>query len=187
MDVWRLPDTLTVAGKKYKIRTDYRAIIDILIAFNDPDLEADEKWLTCLAIMYVDFANMPLKEYNEAATQAQLFIDMGENEKNPKKFQPRVMDWEQDAKLIIPAVNRVLNEDVRGKEYLHWWTFLSAYTEIGDCAYSQIINLRTKKAKGKKLEKWEQEFIRENSDIVTIKAKLSEAEKEEQRQLEEIF
>ena len=65
-----------------------------------------------------------------------------------------MMDWEQDSAVIIPAVNKVLGKEIRSMPYCHWWTFLGAYMEIGDGVYQQILQIRQKKLKGKKLEKW---------------------------------
>lgn len=59
---------------------------------------------------------------------------------------------------------------------VHWWTFLSAYTEIGDCLFAQIVGIRSKKAKGKRLDKSEQEFYRKNKSIVDIKVRYTDAE-----------
>lgn len=186
MEVWELPTKLDINGNEWEIRTDFRVILDIISALSDPDLDDSEKWLACLTILYIDFDKMPQSDYIEACKQAKTFIDMGlDNE--TKKVRPRTMDWEQDAQLIIPAVNRVIGKEVRAEKYMHWWTFLSAYMEIGECTFSHILNIRMKKAKGKKLEKWEQEFIRENPDLVKLKKKLSEEELEEERLVEEMF
>lgn len=189
MDIWRLPTKLNINGVDWNIRTDFRVVLDILSAINDPDLEDDEKWLACLAILYEDFDKMPASDFLEACKQAKTFIDMGQEEKEDKgkPSKPRVMDWEQDAQLIVPAVNKVLGKDIRGVDYMHWWTFLSAYMEIGECTYTHVLSIRTKKAKGKKLEKWEQEFARENNDIIKLDKKLSEEEKEEEKLLEELL
>ena len=186
MDVWELPKKLNINGNDYRIRTDYRAILDIIVAMSDPDLEVDERWLVCLQIFYIDFDKMPQSDYKEACLKAKEFIDMGLGG-DEKKVQPRTMDWGQDSQLIIPAINRVLGKEVRAEEYMHWWTFLSAYMEIGECTFSHIVNIRMKKAKGKKLEKWEQEFIRENPDLVKLKRKLSAEELEERKLIEELF
>lgn len=186
MEVWKLPTKLNVNGIEWDIRTDFRVILDIISALSDPDLDDSEKWLACLMILYVDFENIPQSDYKEACEQAKAFIDMGlDNE--TKKIKPRTMDWEQDAQLIIPAVNKVLGKEIRAENYMHWWTFLSAYMEIGECTFSHILNIRTKKAKGKKLEKWEQEFMRENPDLVKLKKRLSVEELEEERLVEEMF
>ena len=98
------------------------------------------------------------------------------------------MDWEQDASLIVTAVNKVLGREVRADSYLHWWSFLSAYMEIDNkTLFSNILSIRIKKSKGKKLEKWEQEFYRENKSLIDIKRKLTAEEEEEERLLEEMF
>ena len=55
--------------------------------------------------------------------------------------------------------------------YLHWWAFLGLFYEIGEGLFSQVINIRLKKAKNKKLEKYEKEFYREHKDLIDIRRK----------------
>ena len=43
------------------------------------------------------------------------------------------------------------------------------------------------KSKGKKLEKWEQEFYDQNRKTVDIQVRLTEEEKEEERRLNELL
>ena len=38
-----LPNTLVLEGQEFKIRTDYRVALNILCAYNDPDLTPYEK------------------------------------------------------------------------------------------------------------------------------------------------
>ena len=183
INAWTLPTSLTVGGEEWTIRSDFRAILDILKYFSDPEYDLDEKWEICLDIMYEDFERMPQALKSEAAKVAVEFIDMGIKDDGRRK--PHTMDWEHDAPVIIPSVNKVLGKEIRALEYLHWWTFLGAYMEIGESLFSQILNIRQKKAKGKKLEKWEQEFYRENKDLIDLKVKVerSEEEKDELRAL----
>ena len=183
MDAWELPTCINVGGEDYKIRTDFRAVLDILKYFADPEYEPDEKWEICLDILYEDYANMPYNRRQEAAEKALEFIDMGIKDDGRRK--PHTMDWEQDAPIIIPSVNRVLGSEVRAMEYLHWWTFLGAYMEIGESLFSQILSIRQKKARGKKLEKYEQEFYRDNKALIDLHAKVerSQEEKDELRAL----
>lgn len=176
MSAWNLPTTLCVGGEEWKIRTDFHAILDILKYFNDPDYEPDEKWEVCLTILYEDYDNMPYALKEEAAKKAIDFIDMGIKDDGRKR--PCLMDWEQDAPVLIPAINRVLGKEVRTPEYLHWWTFLGAYMEIGESLFSEVLNIRQKKSKGKKLEKYEQEFYRENRGLIDLQKKYTEEEKE---------
>ena len=187
MYAWKLPTSLTIGEVDWQIRTDFRIIIDILIAFENPDYDDMDKWLYCLMSMREDFDSLPMELYQEACQECSKFIDLGQEEQD-KKQQRKVMDWEQDAQLIIPAVNKVVSKEIRSLDYLHWWTFMGYYMEIGDkCLYSQILNIRLKKSKGQKLEKWEQKFYQENKAMCDIKTKLSEEEMEEQRLLDELF
>ncbi len=82
----------------------------------------------------------------------------------------------------LPHSYKVVGHDVRGDEYMHWWTFLSGYLEIGECTFSHVISIRQKKAKGKKLEKWEQEFAKENKNLVYLKQRKSEEEERQDRE-----
>ena len=172
MTAWDLPSSLSIGGEDFSIRTDFRAILDILAAYSDPELEDDEKMLVCLSILYVDFEKIPQEHYEEAMKKAIEFIDMGQTPDD--KPSPRLMDWDHDAAVIIPEVNKNLGYEVRTSKETHWWTFLGAYMGIGDGLYSNIINIRQKRSKGKKLEKYEQEYYRENKKLIDLPAHLTE-------------
>lgn len=186
-NVWEFPESLTVGGKEYQIRTDYRVIIDLLIALNDPDLDDDNllyssymKSRVIVEIMYPDADNIPPEHWKEAIDKACEFIDMGivDNRKRIK-----TMDWSQDAPILVPAINKVLNCEIREKKHIHWWTFLGAYIEIGESLFANVVHIRQKKAKGQKLDKCEQEFYNENKSIIDFKlcTQRSEEEKKELR------
>lgn len=194
MYAWKLPTFLRVGGRNYKIRTDYRAILDILAAMNDPDiLEPDmseeeinaERIMTMLQILYIDFESMPTSDWNEAAEKAKEFIDCGIKDDGAHK--PQLIDWEQDAPVIVPAINKVCGKDVRSVKYMHWWTFLGYYMEIGECTLATIVSIRDKKRRGKKLEKWEQEYYRNNKKLIDLKTEKVERSEEEKEELRKLF
>lgn len=175
---WRalLPTSLEVGGAEYEIRSDYRAVLDICAALSDPELEDRDRALVLLDIFYPSFPEMPPGAYDEAVKRCFWFINGGEE--NQKNFAPKLVDWGQDFKYIVAPVNRVMGTEVRTVDYLHWWTFLAAYYEIGDCLFAQIVRIREKKAKGKKLDKSEQEWYRQNRELVDLKTTYTEAENE---------
>jgi len=190
MNLWELPTSVMANGHEYSIRTDYRAVLDLLTALSDKEMTGDTpeetNYIQCELTRQIMFENpdsiLP-EDIKDALNAVFDFIDMGEKTKD--KPSPRLMDWEQDATLIIPAVNRVVGREIRADNYMHWWTFLSAYMEIGECAFTHILSIRQKKATGKKLEKWEQEYIRDHKDVVMLKDKLTEQEKREREEEEE--
>ena len=171
---YSLTTSAKIGGKEYDIRSDYRAILDILEVFNDVELDNEQKVLTALAIFYPEFLEIPNELLNEAVKQMMDFINCGDDGDNRKRL--KLMDWEQDFQYIVAPINRVIGKEIRSLEYLHWWTFISAYYEIGDCLFAQIVRIRNLKAKGKRLDKQDQEFYKENKRLVDIKSKYSETE-----------
>ena len=97
------------------------------------------------------------------------------------------MDWEQDAALIAPAVDKVLGYSCRRCDYLHWWEFLGAFYGIGDGLFAQVVSIRSKRAKGKKLNDQEREFARENALLIKIRAPESAEDKAEKEKLLELL
>ena len=192
MNAWELPTSITVDGTVYAIRTDFRAVLDVLTAMSDPDLflpdasDQEKAWVqvdTALQILIEDYDKLPPENYFDAYSQLIDFIDCGMKE-DLNRPPIHLMDWEQDAQVIIPAINRVQGKEIRSLPYLHWWTFFGAYMEIGDCLFSQIVNIRQKKQKHQKLEKWEQEFYRNNKEMIDLHRKLSMEEKAEKDAIE---
>lgn len=169
-----LPTSLEVDGKQYEIRSDFRTALLIFEAYNDCDLLDEEKASICIECLYEDIP----ENTEEALNKATWFLDGGDMPKS--KQQPKkIMDWEQDQSIIFPAVNKVAGYETRTADYLHWWSFLGLFNEIDEGLYSQVINIRSKKAKGKKLEKWETEFYNDHKELIDIKEKLTPEEQEE--------
>lgn len=164
---YSLPTELEVSGEILKIRSDYRVILDIIEALNDPDFDNSEKALTTIQILYLDWEKA-LANAQEATQKAYWFISGG-SETTKTSNKPPVMSWVQDFELIIAPVNRVLGFEARSAEYLHWWTFLSGYMEIGECTFSTFVNIREKLQTHKKLEDWEKRIYRENYDRIVLK------------------
>ena len=187
MSAWELPTSLTIGDVGFAINTDYRTVLYVLGVFNDPEYEPDEQAAVCLQVMIRDWEQLPRERYQEALEAVTGFIDgpdMGQDTRRPR---PRTMDWEQDAPVLVPAINRVLGQEVRALPYLHWWTFLGAYMEIGECLFSTIVTIRQKRAKGKKLEKQELEFLRENRALVELERKRTAAQQEQRDELRKLF
>lgn len=169
----------------WAIRSDYRIALTIFQALNDAELTDEDKALIILKLLYVDFDDMQSSEYEEALKQASWYLDGGREYK--VKSKKKIIDWEQDEQMIFSAVNKVANKETRECKYIHWWTFLGYMSEIGEGLFSTVLNIRSKKNEGKKLEKYEEEYYKKNKDIVDIKSKYSTEEQEEIDRLKEIF
>ena len=138
---------------------------------------------------HAGFAALPPALYGEAARFLAQFIAAGRagQEKGPARPAPRLLDWQQDAPLIIAGVNRVAGQEVRALPFLHWWSFLTWFSGIGEGTLATVVSIRDKLRRGKKLEKWENEFYRQNKERVELKTRFSKEELEEQERLQKLL
>lgn len=174
---YQLPTTVEANGKTWQIRSDYRAILDIITALNDVNLTEQERAYVALKIFYPQFDEIEPEEANELLKLCYDFIACGEEEDDQKS--PKVVDWEQDFRYIVTPINAVAGKEIRALDYLHWWTFISYYYEInGECMFAQIVNIRDKLARGKTLDKQEREFYRRNRSKVDLKMRYTAEEEE---------
>lgn len=175
--IGRLPSALEVGGKPYRIRTDFRDILTIMLAFADPELDDREKYVVMLTILYED-RDIPVEDVPEAIERAIWFLDCGQTNED-KKSPRKVMDWEQDEAILFPAINKVAGKEARAVEHMHWWTFMGYFMEIEGGTFSTVLAIRQKRAKGKKLEKWELEFYRNNRALCDLKTRYTAEEQAE--------
>lgn len=181
--MYELPTTIIINDTTYAIRNqgDYRMVLDCFQVLNDIELSEDERIIACLIIFYEDFNDVEsvLSVGSDTITDlldnAFSFFNCGQKNA-PAETNYKTIDWEQDAQLISSAVNNVAGREIRAESYLHWWTFMGYFNAVGESALSTVVGIRSKIAKGKKLEKYEQEFRRENPqyfnwDMRTLKQK----------------
>ena len=176
MSTWDLPTTAEINGREFAIRSDYRAALDALDALGDPGISDAERGALLLAIVFPDHDELGPGDVEAARDFALWFLRGGEaGHRQPPR---RLADWRQDFPIIVGPVNRVLGYECRAAEHLHWWTFLAAYCEIGDCLFAQVVAIRKKLAEGRKLKDYERRFYREHRDLVELRREEGETERE---------
>lgn len=180
---WSLPGQAVFGGKSYRLNTDYRDILEIFSYLNDPELPEYMRWRIALALFYD--TPIPREHQQQAVEYLADFIcggDQGQTVPGPK-----LLDWEQDAAMIVADVNRVAGQEIRALPQLHWWTFLSWFHAIGQGQLSTVVAIRDKLSRGKKLEDWEKTFYRENKHRVDLKKRYSRQELQQRQQLETLL
>lgn len=144
-------------------------VLDCFSALQDIELDKQERIITSLAIFYEDVLSLDcidnvfsdIETLNEAIEKMMWFFSCGDNNVGNKRNY-KLIDWEKDSQMISSAVNKVAGYETRSAEYIHWWTFLGYYSAVGHSTLSTVVEIRDKIKKGKKLEKHEQEFRRDN-------------------------
>ena len=188
--MFELPTTITVNGKEYPIRNngDFRMVFDCFSALNDDELDISYRAITALIIFLDGFSSIEdvNREFNTsqlltgAVKQMYLWFNCGQEDPVGVKAHKGVVDWEQDQQLIAGAINATAKIEIRGVPYLHWWTFMGYYFNIGEGAFSTIVSIRSKIKEGKKLEKYEQDFQRDNPQYFMTKRTAAEKDFDEE-------
>lgn len=168
--MFELPTSVFIDDIEYPIRHrgDFRMVLDCFNALNDAELDTDYRIMTSLIIFYdgmrdendllATFGN----NLESAVRKMYDFFNCNQPTAPGAVSKHKLVDWKQDAQLIAGAVNIVAGREIRAEVYLHWWTFMGYYLNIGDSAFSTIVGIRNKIKNGKKLENHEKEFKRDN-------------------------
>ena len=166
--MYEIPTTITVNDKEYPIRCngDYRMVLDCFSCLNDFELTEQERTISCFIIFYEDFnevedvADLDTDLYVALVKEMYNFFECNEN---PMRSMPfKAIDWDKDSQIVCSAVNKVAHTEVRACDYLHWWTFLGYFSEVGESVLSMVVGIRNKIKRNKKLEKYEKEFKAHN-------------------------
>ena len=183
ISLWNLPTETVIGASAYTIHTDYRDIIEIFSYFSNPDLPEFIRWQIALALFYEQ--PVPVQDQDQAMEYLSWFINGGSMPS--AKAGPKLLDWQQDAAIIVADVNKVAGQEIRALPFVHWWTFLSWFNAVGEGQLSTVVAIRDKLARGKKLEDWEKEYYREHKQKVDIQRQHSEQEIRERQHLEDLL
>lgn len=184
--MYEIPTTIVINGQEFPIRCkgDYRMVLDCFICLNDFELSEQERIYGALEIFYEDFNDMEDFRHYDSETLDQLvkemynFMECGEHNTYPMPF--KVIDWEKDSQMVCSAVNKIAHTEVRAVEYLHWWTFMGYFAEVGESVLSTVVGIRNKIKRGKKLEKYEKEFREHNPHYFIWDSRTAQERKDEE-------
>lgn len=177
----KFPTKTEIDGKIYELNTDFRNCLQIILAYEDNELNEYEKAEVMLELLFGK-DNIP-ENTDVALAKSILFLDCGEEKKiteNSSKGS-RIYSFTKDAKYIYSAIKQTHNIDLETIEYLHWWKFVYLFLDLDkECFFSQMLYLRGQKQKGK-LTKEEKELYLKLMDILELDQDNSFNEEEQEQ------
>lgn len=184
--MYEIPTTIVIDDKEFPIRCkgDYRMVLDCFSCLNDFALTDSERTLACLIIFYEDFNDLEdfwdIDDYllKRLVEEMYHFFECGENPMHTMSY--KTIDWEQDSQMVCSAVNKIAHMEVRSVDYLHWWTFLGYFSEVGESVLATVVGIRNKIKRGKPLEKHEKEFKARNPHYFNWDSRTIEQKKDEE-------
>ena len=168
---YELPITIMIGDKEYPItnKGDFRMVLDCFSALSDKEILQQYRIIDCLKIFYEDInsdedVRIVFGDNTEQAIKLMYdFFNCNQTEIG-NKVNHKLIDWERDAQIVCAAVNQVAQTEIRSEPYLHWFTFMGYYISVGESVLSNVVTIRDKRYKGKKLEKHEKEFVKNNPE-----------------------
>ena len=186
--MYTLPTTVKIRDNDFKIRNkgDFRMVLDCFNALQDDNLSEQERVISSLIIFYDDVHSYEdlcvlFKDDEDlklAIEKMYEFFNCNQKEVGAKQNY-KLIDWDNDSQIICSAINNVANIEIRSLEYLHWWTFMGYYISIGESVLSTVVGIRHKIATGKKLEKYEKDFRKDNPNYFNFDYRTSEQREED--------
>ena len=186
--MYTLPTTVKIRDNDFKIRNkgDFRMVLDCFNALQDNNLSQQERVISSLIIFYDDVHSYEdlcvlFKDDEDlklAIEKMYDFFNCNQKEVGAKQNY-KLIDWDNDSQIICSAINNVANIEIRSLEYLHWWTFMGYYISIGESVLSTVVSIRHKIATGKKLEKYEKDFKKDNPNYFNFDYRTSEQREED--------
>jgi hypothetical protein len=165
--VEEFPSAISVNGKVYPANTDYRVGINIILAFEDPELIDAEKQMVLLEALYKD-AIEP-ENLEQAVKQGIKYLNGGElsEEEETDGLGLRLYSFSQDANYIFAAFRQSHGIDLE-TEKMHWWKFIAYFMDLGsNTTFSNLIALRQRLQTGK-ASKEDRQMARDLGKIVEL-------------------
>lgn len=201
------PDTVTIGGHEYKIRSDFRTSILFELLMQDDDVEPMNKMAMAIELYFGEY---PGKEAPEDVMNAIVwFYRCGRSDKEQKMRRPkkkaendeektqneddeedyddshetRAYSYDYDDEYIYAAFLAQYGIDLTKVHYLHWWKFRAMFKSLNaDCQFVKIMGYRTTRIT-KNMSKTEKDYIRKMKKIHALP--ISEKEWEEQNAITE--
>lgn len=134
----------------YLIRTDFRIGMQICLCLEDRELEEYERLAIALDLLFgkgmpdMEVAMKALSWYINGGKlpEKKAYEDNGEEE--DEEEENRYFDFEIDSDRIITAFQKAYGIDIT-KTNMHWFRFLALLGDVGECAFTNVVNIRTKK------------------------------------------
>lgn len=161
-----LPNTVTVAGGEYAIRSEFYIGIQFELLMQEPGISDEQKVLQALELYYPEIP----PDLNGAVDSLLWFYRCGRPAPAGQGGGRvrRCYDFEQDAPLIYSAFYGAYGIDLNRVEDLHWWSFRALFQGLpADCELCRVMGYRTMDTSG--MSKRQREFYAKMKRLHALK------------------
>lgn len=143
-----LLDELPTEYKGFPIDTDFGIGIQIMQVLEDEELSQQEQIGTALSLLFLqenkDGTPLPLPDAQTAIDGLIWFLTDWNHDRNTESNKTRVTDYDIDQWRIYSAFRQNYGINLN-TDKLHFWEFMGLLTTLPECAYTRVIDIRSKK------------------------------------------
>ena len=176
------PEYAEIAGKRYKINTDYRVALRCFEVIEDPDISDEER---ALAVVYLLFGVVPTSDHEDFLRIAGDFLRCGK----PQDAHPtseKDIDFTADEEYIIASFMSDYRIDLPRTD-MHFWQYIQliqGFTERS--VMSRVREIRNYDLEELKDPKSRAKMVKAK-EAVALPQKFSRAEQEAIDEFEKLF
>lgn len=143
-----LLDRLPTEYKGFAIDSDFRVGIQIMQVLDDGEMTKQEQIGTALSLLFpLEDENgnpLPIPDSQTAIEGLVWFLTDWNHDHNNKGDKTRVTDYDIDQWRIYSAFRQHYGINLNTTK-LHFWEFMGLLTTLPECAYTRVIDIRSKK------------------------------------------
>lgn len=142
-----LLDELPDNWKGYPISTDFRTGIRIMQCLQDDEFSKNERVICALCLLFPDKDRRP--DLMESQKALEWFMTGFNHDKHKKKTnEKRIYDFDIDQWRIYSAFLHQYGINLNTAN-MHWFVFMGLLSNLDECAFTRVIDIRTKKINSK--------------------------------------
>ena len=176
------PEYAEVAGKRYKINTDYRVALRCFEVIEDDSICDEER---ALAVIYLLFGEVPTSNIEDFLRIAGDYLRCGEKEETQVSSE-KDMDFAADEKYIVASFMSDYQIDLSRTD-MHFWLYIQliqGFTEKS--VMSRVREIRNYDLEELKDPKSRAKMVKAK-EAVALPEKFSKAEQEAIEEFEKLF
>lgn len=174
-----LLDEKPILWQGYPINTDFRTGVQICQIMQDKELTDIEKYAVACELLFPGV--MP--EAEEVARAIDWYMNGWMTDKpSQKKDKVRLIDFDVDQGRIYSAFRAQYRLDLNTVD-LHYWEFMWLLTNLEECAFTRVIDIRNKTA-NKRMSAEEKKALKAAKEIYALEP-LEEKESVREKEIRE--
>lgn len=181
-------DKLPTEYKGYPIDSDFGIGIQIMQVLENEELSQQERIGKALSLLFItddeEGNALPLPDINTAIEGLKWFLTDWYHDKPNEKDKAKVTDYDIDQWRIYSGFKQHYRINLQ-TDNLHFWEFMGLLTTLPECAYTRVIDIRSRKITPK-MSAEEKKALKEAKKIYALDA-LEEDLTDEEKEAVEAF